>query len=560
MDSPRKRGLTPSGSSPGGPQLDGADGSWRRLVFTSDHRLIGLQYLWLALFSVLLGMALSFLMRVHLLWPNVLPGFLAGIGETPDRYLALILLHGSLMIFFVLTAAPQAGFGNFLLPLQIGAREVAFPVLNAVALWAAGGSLLGMVAAFFAAPQSAMTMWLISVAVFCLSSLLVAVNFSVTVIDLRATGMTLPRLPVTVWAWFINAILSILIFSILLAACAFLLSDGLLGTQFFRTAFGGGPIIDGQRLFWFFAQAEVYVAILPCFGIVTHLLAVLARRPVWKERAVVLALCCVGLFGFCFWGHHMFAAGMDPRSPMVFRMLAASLGIPAFMLLVSWFAMLWNAQVRLTASMLFVLGFISLFLSGGISGLFLSRSDLASVAGSDDLVTGHFHLVMGVAATFAILASLFHWFPRMFDRRLNENLGKTHFWLTFAGVYCVFMPMHWVGLLGRAQLSLDSATVVAGLRTFISLAALATIAAQILFFVNLVGTLWRGERLRDGNPWRAGTLEWRSTAHDFAGDSQPHPVVVYRGAYVCGDAKGSPEFIPQHVPPGPTAPAFIAPQ
>lgn len=546
-------------SKPGEPPFDGVGGSLRRLVFTSDHRQIGLQYLWLTLFSVLLGMALSFLMRVHLLWPNALPGLLGGIGETPSRYVALTLLHGSLMIFFVLTAAPQAGFGNFLLPLQIGAREVAFPILNAAALWAAGASLLGMVAAFFAAPQSAMNIWLISVAVFCLSSLLVAINFSVTVIDLRASGMTLPRLPVTVWAWFINAILSILIFSILLAACAFLLSDSLLGTQFFRTTIGGTPIIDGQRLFWFFAQAEVYVAMLPCFGIVTHLLAVLTRRPVWKERAMVLALCCVGLFGFCFWGYHMFAAGMDPRSPIVFGMLAASLGIPALLLLASWFAMLWNAQLRLTTSMLFVLGFISLFLSGGISGLFLSRSDVASVAGGDDLVTGHFHLVMGVAATFAILASLFHWFPRMFDRRLNERLGKTHFWLTFAGVYCVFMPMHWLGLLGRAQLSPYSAAVVGDLRTFVSVAALATIAAQLLFFANLVGTLWRGEHLRDANPWRAATLEWRSAAGHSAGDSQPHPVVVYRGAYVC-DAEGSDDFIPQHIPPDPAASGFIAPQ
>ncbi len=544
---------------PGEPPFDGVGGSLRRLVFTSDHRLIGLQYLWLALFSVLLGMALSFLMRVHLLWPNAFPGFLAGIGETPSRYVALTLLHGSLMIFFVLTAAPQAGFGNFLLPLQIGAREVAFPMLNAAALWAAGASLVGMVAAFFAAPQSAMNIWLISVAVFCLSSLLVAINFSVTVIDLRAAGMTLPRLPVTVWAWFINAILSALIFSILLAACAFLLSDRLLGTQFFRNAIGDSTIIDGQRLFWFFAQAEVYVAILPCFGIVTHLLAVLTRRPVWKERAVVLSLCCVGLFGFCFWGYHMFAAGMDPRAPIFFGMLAASLGIPALMLLACWFAMLWNAQMRLTTSMLFVLGFISLFLSGGISGLFLWHSDVASGAGGDDLVTGHFHLVMGVAATFAILASLFHWFPRMFDRRLNERLGKTHFWLTFAGVYCVFMPMHWLGLLGRTQLSPYSAAVVGDLRTLVSVAALATIAAQTLFFVNLVGTLRRGEHLRDANPWRAATLEWRSAASHSGGDSQPHPVVVYRGAYVC-DAEGSDDFIPQHVPPDSNAPGFIAPQ
>ncbi|HZC66546.1 MAG TPA: cbb3-type cytochrome c oxidase subunit I, partial [Candidatus Dormibacteraeota bacterium] len=206
-----------------------------------------------------------------------------------------------------------------------------------------------------------------------------------------------------------------------------------------------------------------------------------------------------------------------------------------------------------TTSALFVLGFISLFLSGGISGLFLSPRDVTSVAG-DDLITAHFHLVMGVAATFALLASLFHWFPRMFDRHLNERLGKTHFWLTFVGVFCVFMPMHWLGLLSRAELPLASADVIGHLRTFISVAALATIGAQILFFVNLAGTLWRGERLLDANPWRAATLEWRSAALHSARDSQPHPVVVYRGAYVRDDSDGYDDFIPQHLPPRMSAP------
>jgi cytochrome c oxidase subunit 1 len=529
---------------------DRSRGFLRRFLFTSDHRMIGLQYLWLALLSVLLGMGLSFLMRLHLLWPDAGLRFLGDFGRAPERYAALTLLHGSLMVFFVLTAAPQAGFGNYLLPLQIGAWETAFPNLNAVTVWAAGLSLAGMVAAFLAAPGAGVRVWVGSVAVFCLASLLVAINLSVTVIDLRAMGMTLPRLPVTVWAWFINAILSILIFSILLAACALLLSDALLGTSFFRTTYSVASGVTWQKLFWFFAQAEIYVAILPCFGIVTHLLAVFTRRPVWRERAVVLALCGVGVFGFCIWGYHMFSTGMNPAAPMFFGLLAASLGLPASILLVSWFATLWNARVRLNTSMLFVLGFISLFVSGGFSGLILSRRDLASVAGGGDFITGHFHLVMGVAATFAILAALFYWFPKMFGRRLNEMLGKVHFWLTFAGVYCVFMPMHWLGLLEHSHTPLQ----VAGLRTFISAAALITLAAQLVFFINFIGSLWRGAQVREDNPWRDTTLEWLSMASGGAGgsgasDSRPTPPVVYRGAYAFDESGRRDDFIPQYIPP-----------
>jgi cytochrome c oxidase subunit 1 len=549
MHSHQSDGLSEQRQPPDGPRS-----LLRRFLFTSDHRIIGLQYLWLALLSVLLGMVLSVLMRLHLLWPGVDLGFLGDFGRAPERYAALTLLHGSLMVFFVLTAAPQAGFGNYLLPLQIGARETAFPNLNVAAVWAAGLSLVGMVTAFFAGPGTGMTVWVGSVAAFCLASLLVAINLSATVIDLRAKGMTLPRLPVTVWAWFINAILSILIFGILLAACALLLSDGLLGTNFFRAAQGASGA-SWQKLFWFFAQAEIYVAILPCFGIVTHLLAVFTRRPVWKERAVVLALCGVGVFGFCIWGYHMFATGMSPAAPMFFGMLAASLGIPASILLVSWFATLWKARMRLNTSMLFVLGFISLFVSGGFSGLILSRRDLASVATGDDFITGHFHLVMGVAATFAILAALFYWFPKMFGRRLNERLGKVHFWLTFAGVYCVFMPMHWLGFLEHVHTPLQ----VAGLRTFISVAALITLAAQLLFFLNFIRSLWRGDEVLEDNPWRATTLEWLSVAPRSArergagsrgaSDSRPAPPVVYRGAYAFDESGRSDDFIPQYIPP-----------
>jgi len=530
-------------------------GFLRRFLFSTDHKIIGLQYLCLALLCVFLGMAMSLLMRVNLMWPEAGADFLGGCSTTPEHYAALTLLHGSLMVFFVLTAAPQAGLGNYLLPPQIGARETAFPYLNLLALWLTAASAAGITASFFLAPERGVQLWVVGVAVFCLAALLVAINFSVTAIDLRGAGMALPRLPLTVWAWFINALLSVLIFSILLAACVLLLSDMWIGTRFFLTAFihggalgaSGLAVLTWQQLFWFFAQAEVYVAMLPCFGIATHLLATFARRPVWKERAVVLALCGVGAFGFCIWGEHMFAAGMNPGMPMLFAVLASSLGVPASVLLMSWFGTLWNARLRWNTSALFVLGFISLFLSGCFSGLFLAREDLALLANNGDFISGHFHLVMGVTATFAILAALFFWFPKLFGRRLNEPLGKLHFWLTFVGVYCVFMPMHWLGLMGRARPVIAAAAARYGrVDTFITLAALVTVAAQGIFLFNLLETLWRGEPVLECNPWRATTLEWADCEWT---DRAVDGLRVFRGAYEFDESGNIDDFIPQYVAP-----------
>jgi cytochrome c oxidase subunit 1 len=541
-------------------------------LFSTDHKAIGLNYLWLALFSVFLGMAMSLLMRIHLVWPGVHLPFLSGLGNTPDRYAALATLHGSLMVFLVLTAAPQAGFGNYFLPLQIGAREMAFPTLNLLSFWATVASLFGMTAAFLIAPQSGITLWIVSVAIFCAASLLNALNFSVTTIDLRAKGMTLPRLPLTVWAWFVNAILGMLIFSILLAACVCLLSDRLLSTHLFAPIYfltGQSVNVAGnvaanvaasaqsmlwQRLFWFFAQAEVYVAMLPCFGLTTHLISTFSRKPVWKERLVVLALCGVGLLGFCVWGEHMFSSGMNPFSPLVFSLLASSLGLPAVILLISWLGTLWNARIQLNTSMLFALGFVSLFMSGGLSGIFLARHDLAAAAVSDDFVTGHFHLVMGVAATFAILGALFFWFPKLFGRRLNEPLGKIHFWLTFAGVYSIFMPMHWLGLVSHTNINSGRriaviAAMVGPVRTFITFAILLTVAAQVLFLFNFLWSLFRGKKAEECNPWRATTLEWTLSSPPPADDFGVRDPVVYRGAYEFSVPDVAEDFVPQHLTP-----------
>jgi cytochrome c oxidase subunit 1 len=534
-------------------------------VFSTNHRTIGLQYLWLALGSVSAGMVLSAVLRWHSSWPDTAIPFLASLEQTPERFAALRLLHGSLMVFFVLTAAPQMGFGSFFLPLQIGAGEMAFPSLNRLSFWMTFASFAGITLSFFYPQNQGLDIWLASAALFSLAALLSAINFTVTTIELRAPGMTLPRLPITVWAWFLNAILSMLIFSVLLAGSAVLLSDRLLGSEFFSaTSFlahqpqnlvrqGSLPIL-WERLFWYFAQAEVYVAMLPCFGIVTHLIATFARRPVWKERLVVFALGGVGLVGFCVWGYHLFATGMNPYAPLVFAVLASSLGVPAVFLVASWLGTLWDARLELTTSMLFAIGFISLFITGGLSGIFLARHDLARAAVSEEFVVGHFHLVMGVAATFAILGALFFWFPKLFGRRLNEPLGKLHFWLTFSGVYAIFMPMHWLGLLTQSRLLPDAeraalASASSSIRTFVTIATVWTVAAQLLFIANFVSTLLRRKAAEESNPWRAATLEWNVVPSNVFGEgSTAERPVVYRGAYEFLDNE-SYVPVPQHLAP-----------
>ncbi len=519
---------------------------WSSLAAT-NHKTIGLRYLWLALVSVFVGMITSLVMRIQLLWPGL------HFTASPDAYASLTLVHGSLMVFVVLTCAPQAGFGTYFLPTQIGATEMAYPKLTRLGFWLTVSSVIGMVAAFFCSPDTGLTLWLASVAIFCLGATVNALNFSVTAVDFRAKGMTLPRLPITVWAWFINAILSLLIFSLLLAACALLLSDRLAATHFFTqvAAVAASPVVTWQRLFWFFTQAQVYVAILPCFGVITHLIATFARKPIFAHRGVILALCAVGLFSFWIWGEHAFTVGLNPYSPLVFSMLTVSLGVPASILLISWFGTLWNAKPRMTTAALFSLGFISLFVSGGLTGLLLARAKFPDASAGDALVSGHYHLVMGIASTFAMLAALFFWFPKMFGRALSERLGKIHFWLTFAGVYLLFIPMHWLGLISHlahpaGQPAANS--LVIALQACITFATVITIAAQGIFVLNVAITLLRTANMRDTNPWRAASLEWAGwSAVNSAG-----AITVYRGAYefpAAGNQEGGYEFLPQNAPP-----------
>ncbi len=558
-----------------------------KYIFSTDHKVIGIQYLLLALLSAFIGMFLSVLMRIHLVWPGAKLPFIAGGIMTPEQYLALLTMHGSIMVFMVLTTAPQSGFGNYFLPIQIGAADMAFPIINMLSFWTTFLSLLVMLAAFFVVggapisgwtaypPLSALgeiagpgqgagqTLWVIGVAIFCGASLMGALNFITTTIDLRAKGMSLMRMPLTVWAWFITAILGLLAFGVLLAACILLMLDRTAMTSFFIPGGlvvtdqvvnhkGGSPLL-WQHLFWFFGHPEVYIAILPGMGVTSHMLSTFARKPVFGYRAMVYALCSIGFLGFCVWGHHMFVSGMSPYSALAFSLLTMSIGVPSAIKTFNWLGTLWGGQIRFTVAMLFALGFVSLFVSGGLSGLFLAQPAIDLYFHDTYFVVGHFHLIMGVAAIFGMFSALFFWFPKMFGRHLNEPLGKLHFWITFIGVYAIFMPMHYLGMAGhpRRYSDLSGANFLSPLlpvQRFISIAAFITIAAQFIFLFNFLWSLKFGKKA-EKNPWEATTLEWSIPSpppHDNFAGVEP---TVYRGAYEYAIPGAVEDYIPQHLAP-----------
>lgn len=559
----------------------------RKYIFSLDHKVIGIQYWLLALFSVFVGMFLSVMMRIHLVWPNAKIPFVENNQLTGEQYLALLTMHGSIMVFMVLTTAPQSGFGNYILPIQIGAADMAFPVLNMLSFWTTFLSLAVMVSAFFVTggapisgwtaypPLSALnaiagpgqgagqTLWVIGVAIFCGASLMGALNFITTIIDLRAKGMSLMRMPLTCWAWFVTAVLGLLAFGVLLAACILLLLDRTAGTSFFIPAGlvvsdkiidhkGGSPLL-WQHLFWFFGHPEVYIAILPGMGVASHILSTFSRKPVFGYRAMVHAICAIGFLGFCVWGHHMFVSGMSPYSAFAFSLLTMSIGVPSAIKTFNWLGTIWNGKIQFTCSMLFALGFVSLFVSGGVTGLFLAQPSIDLFFHDTYFVVAHFHLIMGVAAIFGIFAATYFWFPKMFGRHLNEGAGKLHFWLTFVGVYAIFMPMHWLGMVGhpRRYAELTGATYLTPLipvQKFVSIAAFITIGSQFIFAFNFLWSLKKGKKATD-NPWNATTLEWSIPSpppHDNFGGHIP---VVYHGPYEFSVPGYVDDFIPQHLAP-----------
>ncbi len=538
----------------------------RKYVFSLDHKVIGLQYFFLALTAVFVGMFLSLFMRIHLVWPSA---HLWWFGQIkPEQYLTLLTMHGTIMVFFVLTTAPQGGFGNYFLPIQIGAPDMAFPFLNMMSFWTTFTAFCVMIAAFFveggaplsgwtsypplsALPQAGpgeglgMDLWIVSIALFCVASLMGALNFITTTLDLRAKGMSLMRMPLTVWAWFVTAILGLLAFGVLLAAGILLLLDRNLGTSFFVPGNlvvsgemikhnGGSPLL-WQHLFWFFGHPEVYIAILPGMGLASQLLATFSRKPIFGYRAMVYAIMAIGVLGFFVWGHHMFMSGMSPYSAFAFSLLTMAIGVPSAIKTFNWLGTMWRGRIRFTVPMLFAIGFVSLFVSGGLSGPFLAQPPLDIYLHDTYFVVAHFHLIMGVAAIFGIFGATYYWFPKMFGRMMNETLGRLHFWITFVGAYAIFMPMHILGMAGhpRRYSSLEAVPYLQALmplQRWITICAFITIAAQFIFVANLFWGMKKGARASI-NPWEATTLEWTIPSpppHDnFAGRTP----VVNHGPY-----------------------------
>jgi cytochrome c oxidase subunit 1 len=537
----------------------------RRYVFSLDHKVIGIQYFFLALTAVFVGMFLSLLMRIHLIWPAAQLPLIGAIK--PETYLSLLTMHGTIMVFFVLTTAPQSGFGNYFLPIQIGAPDMAFPVLNMLSFWTTLLAFVVMIAAFFVtggaplhgwtgyAPLSALPnsgpgeqlgadLWVTSIAIFCIASLMGALNFITTTLDLRARGMTLMRMPLTVWSWFITAILGLLAFGVLLSAGILLLLDRNLGTSFYVPLVvvngqvmghkGGSPLL-WQHLFWFFGHPEVYIAILPGMGVASQLLSTFSRKPIFGYRAMVYAIMAIGLLGFMVWGHHMFMSGMSPYSAFAFSLMTMSIGVPSAIKTFNWLGTLWGGKIRLQSPMLFAIGFVSLFVSGGLSGPFLAQPILDIPLHDTYFVVGHFHLIMGVAAIFGIFGATYYWFPKMFGRMMNESLARVHFVITLIGTYAIFMPMHYLGMAGQTRrysqfTEVAYQTKLIPLQTFMTYAAFITIGAQLIFLFNLFWSMSKGAKASD-NPWESTTLEWITATpppHDNFGGHTP---VVNHGPY-----------------------------
>src|SRR6266700_2992724 len=573
----------------------------RKYIFSLDHKVIGIQYILLALSAVLVGMAMSVLMRLRLSWPEahwttlakIFPtGFAGGIMQ-PEFYLSLVTMHGTIMVFFVLTTAPQGGFGNYFLPIQIGAEDMAFPFLNMMSFWVTFVGFVVLLSAIFAsgadstvgpiggwtgyAPLSAlgqiagpgqgmgMNLWIISIAIFCIGSLLGALNFITTLLNMRTRGMSLMRMPLTCWAWFTTAILALLSFPVLLAGGILLLLDRIAGTSFFIPGGlyvsgglvplhnGGSPLL-WQHLFWFFGHPEVYIAILPGMGATSHILSTFARKPIFGYRAMVFAIFAIGMLGFFVWGHHMFMSGMSPYSAIAFSILTLSIGVPSAIKTFNWIGTLWGARIRFTTPMLFAIGFVSVFVAGGITGLVLGQTSLDFFFHDTYFVTAHFHLVMGVASIFGMFAATYFWFPKMFGRMMNETLGKLHFWITFVGVYCIFVPMHTMGMLGMprryAQFTeYEFLKHAPPLVMFVTIAAIITVSVQAVFYFNLVWSIFKGKKAGE-NPWEATTLEWTTASpppHDnFAGETP----TVYRGPYEFSVPGAPKDFIMQSEPEG----------
>ncbi|MBF9220054.1 cytochrome c oxidase subunit I [Hymenobacter ruricola] len=564
-----------------------------KYVFSQDHKQIAKQFLITGIFWAILGGTLSSLFRLQLGWPEgtmewlkpILGGWVSEAGKLdPEFYLALVTMHGTIMVFFVLTAGLSGTFSNFLIPLQVGARDMASGFMNMLSYWFFFLSSVVMFSSLFietgpaaagwtiypplsALPQAipgsgtGMTMWLVSMALFIVSQLLGGVNYVTTVINLRTRGMSMSKLPLTIWAFFLTAILGILSFPVLFSAALLLIFDRSFGTSFFLSDIyiagqalsnqGGSPVLF-QHLFWFLGHPEVYIVIMPAMGMVSEVLATNARKPIFGYRAMIGSLIGISLLSFVVWAHHMFVTGMNPFLGSVFMFLTLIIAVPSGVKVFNWLATLWRGNIRFTAAMLFAIGFVSLFISGGLTGIILGNATLDIQMHNTYFVVAHFHLVMGSSAFFGLFAGVYHWFPKMFGRMMDEKLGYIHFWLTFAGVYLVFMPMHYVGIAGfprryYAWTGFDAFSQFADMNKFISIAAIIAFLGQFIFIFNFFYSIFRGRRATQ-NPWNSTTLEWTAPIEPGHGNWPGEIPAVYRWPYDYSKPGSEVDFIPQNVP------------
>jgi cytochrome c oxidase subunit 1 len=564
----------------------------RKYVFSEDHKYIAKQYLVSGIVWAIIGGLLSVLFRLQLGFPDAdLTWLKPLLGEwiqngklDPEFYLALVTMHGTIMVFFVLTAGLSGTFSNFLIPLQIGARDMASGFLNMISYWLFFlSSSIMMISLFIktgpasggwviypplsALPQAVngsglgMTLWLVAMVFFIASTLLGGLNYVTTIINLRTKGMTFTRLPLTIWAFFITAILGLLSFPVLFSAALLLVFDRSFGTSFFLSEIyiggealhneGGSPILF-QHLFWFLGHPEVYIVLLPALGVTSEIVATNSRKPIFGYKAMIFSLVAIGFLSFIVWAHHMFVTGMNPFLGSIFMFLTLIIAVPSAVKAFNYIATLWRGNIIFTPAMLFSIGLVSFFISGGLTGIVLGNSAADIQLHDTYFVVAHFHIVMGSASFFGMLAGVYHWFPKMFGRMMDERLGYVHFWLTFIGVYVIFFPMHYMGIAGFPRryyswTGFDAFNSFTDLNELISIAAIMTFVAQFIFIFNFFYSMFKG-RVSTLNPWKSNTLEWTTPLNPEHGNWPGAIPTVYRWPYDYSKPGAPDDFIPQTVP------------
>lgn len=565
-----------------------------KYVFSQDHKMIGKQFLITGMFWAVLGGLMSVLFRLQLGYPDstfpwledILGKWAKGGHITPEAYYALVTIHGTVLVFFVLTAGLSGTFANLLIPLQVGARDMASPFMNMLSYWFFFSASVVMLSSLFvetgpfsggwtaypplsalhdASPGSktGMDLWIIAMALFVVSSLLGGLNYIVTILNMRTKGMTMTRLPLTIWALFFTAVLGVLSFPVLLSGFILLIFDRNFGTSFYLSDIfvngvgalpnEGGSAILFQHLFWFLGHPEVYIILLPAMGMVSEILATNSRKPIFGYMAMVGSLFAITILAFLVWAHHMFVTGLNPFLGSIFVLLTLLIAVPSAIKVFNWLTTLWRGNIRFTPAMLFAIGFVSLFISGGLTGIWLGNSALDIHLHDTMFVVAHFHIVMGVASMFGMFAGIYHWFPKMYGRYLNNNLGYIHFWLTMIGAYLIFWPMHYEGLAGMPRRYYDysvweSFKQFVELNRFISTVAMIVFAVQILFLSNFFYSIFKGRKLTNPNPWGSTTLEWTTPIRPGHGNWVGEIPEVYRWAYDYG--KDGKDFITQVTPVG----------